>query len=110
MDKKQVAKLMLEAVLKSKVEWVDLDYLEGCRLIALNKGEEWCRSSKLSRVLPRRRVKAGKKKAQGRKPRVTGKGPMGPNVGDQEQWEFPPVTLTEDEKKLVVATIVSIVV
>ena len=56
-----MAKLMLEAVLNSKVEWVDLDYLEGCRLIALNKGEEWCRGSKLSRVLPRRRVKAGKK-------------------------------------------------
>ena len=110
MSKKQVAKLMEEAVINSSIKWVDLDYLEGCRLIALNKDEDWCRGSKLSRVLPRRRVKAGRKKAGGRKPKVTGRGPMGPLTGDQEQWEFPQVTLTEEEKKLVLATIVSIMV
>ena len=41
MDKKQVAKLMEEAVMMSSVQWVDLDYLEGCRLIALNRSEDW---------------------------------------------------------------------
>ena len=55
-------------------------------------------------------MKAGRKKAQGRKPTVTGKGPMGPVTGDQELWEFPTVTLKEEEKKLVLATIVGIMV
>ena len=102
MKKEQVAKIMEEAIRKTDIKWMDLDYMEGCRFIALNKTQEWCVQSKLRRVLPRRRGRC--------KPKVTSKGPMGPERGDQEQWTFPEVVLTEEEKREVMATVVGIIV
>ena len=81
MDREQVAKIVEQAVLESNILWKDLDYLEGARFIALNKSEEWCRQSSLSKILPRRRSKTGTR------PSVRGKGPMGREVGDQETVE-----------------------
>ena len=37
-------------------------------------------------------------------------GPMGSEMGDQEQWKFPRVTLTQREKRLIVATVMRIAV
>jgi hypothetical protein len=37
-------------------------------------------------------------------------GPMKPDRGDQEMWVFPNVTLTEKEKREVIATVVQIAV
>ena len=37
-------------------------------------------------------------------------GKMGANVGDQEQWKFPSVKLTNLEKRLIVATVMRIAV
>ena len=34
---------------------------------------------------------------------------MGPERGDQEQWKFPAIKLTEEEKKMIVAEVVKIV-
>ena len=33
---------------------------------------------------------------------------MGPTVHDQEQWRFPDVVITEEERKEVIATVVAI--
>ena len=62
--------------------------------MVLNWDEEKCRRSALRRVLPVRRSK------QGTKPGIKGKGPRGKERGDMEQWVFPPVSLTEEEKLL----------
>ena len=37
-----------------------------------------------------------------------GSGPMGAEPHDQEQWRFPDVVITEEEKKEVIATVVGI--
>ena len=49
----------------------------------------------LRRVLPRRRF------VRGTRPGITGAGPRGAEAGDQEQWKFPRVNLTELKKRLV---------
>ena len=72
------------------------------RYIALNWTEERCRSSKLRRVLPWRR------KTQGNRPCVRGIGPKGPEVGDQEQWVFPRITLSPEDKKEIIGTVLSL--
>ena len=89
-------------IMTSSITWEDVDLLEGCRYIALNWSQEQCRKSDLRRILPVRR------KRNGTRPGVTGEGPMGIEVHDQEQWRFPAVKLTDHEKKMVVATVVKI--
>ena len=92
LDVGEVGKIVEGEVLRTKIQWEDLDYLEGTRIIVLNRSSEYCRGHKLSRVLPVRR------KRTGTRPGVTGKGPLGPDRGDQEQWCWPNVKLTEEEK------------
>ena len=41
MEVEEVARLMEKAVLKSGIKWSDLDYLEGARLLVLNRDEEF---------------------------------------------------------------------
>ena len=89
--------------MRSKIVWEDLDYLEGARLIALNRSAQYCREHQLQRVLPVRR------KRNGSRPGVTGEGPMGPKRGDQEQWRFPSVKLTEEEKRMIMAEVGKII-
>ena len=55
LDIGEVSKKMKEAILNSPITWQDIDYLEATRYIALNWDNEKCRSSKLSKFLPRRR-------------------------------------------------------
>ena len=102
LDRDETSRIIGEEILRSEIVWEDLDYLEGTRMIALNRSAEWCRTHELRRVLPIRRGKTGSR------PGVTGKGPSGPTRGDQEQWKFPVVTLTEREKKLIVAEVTKI--
>ena len=71
-------------------------------MIELNRSAAYCRAHPLHRVLPVRRAKTGCR------PGVTGKGPLGAQRGDQEQWKFPQVTLTEEEKKMIIAEVVKI--
>ena len=91
-----------EAILSSKMKWVDIDYLEGVRYVALNWSAAQCRESNLRRILPVRR------KNKGSRPGLRGAGPRGSTRGDTEQWLFPDVVLTEQEKMLLIATIVRI--
>ena len=50
---------MREAVLKSNIEWEEIDYREGVRYLALNWDKQTCMRSSLRRVLPVRRGKRG---------------------------------------------------
>ena len=58
----------------------------------------------LRRVLPRRRAVPGKR------PEVFGAGPMGRTVGDTEQWIFPDIVLTEEEKTRILAAVTGMMV
>ena len=91
-------------IMVSTIQWTDLEYMEGSRMIAVNKSEEWIRKEGLSRIVPRRR------KRQGTRPGPTGKDPRGRNIGSQEQWIFPDVILTEDDKRRILGAVVRITV
>ena len=94
--------MLPQYVLSSSMKWGDIDFLEGARYVALNWSAEKCRESGLRRILPVRR------KNRCTRPGLRGAGPRGGMRGDTEQWLFPDVVLTEDEQKLLIATIVSI--
>ena len=98
------AKIIEEMILKSKIRWTDLEYMEGARMVALNKSEDWIRKEGLSRIIPRRR------KRQGTRPGPTGKDPRSRDIGSQEQWIFPDIVLTEDEKRRILAAVVRVAV
>ena len=98
----ECGEIIVEEILRSDITWEDLDYMEGARLIVLNRSAAHCRSSPLHRVLPVRRKKSG------RRPGVTGAGPLGQERGDTDQWLFPSIKLTEEEKKLIIAEVVKI--
>ena len=102
LDIEKVGERVRKTVLKSNIKWEGINYLEAVRYIALNWPEDKCRQSKLRRVLPWRR------KHHGTRPGVRGEGPRGPIVGDQEQWVFPRVTLTPEDKLEIVGTVLSI--
>ena len=74
-------------------------------VIIRSHDETWCRSSKLWRVLPRRRFK------HGTRPGLTGAGPLGAEVDDENQWEFRSgVSLTEQEKRVVMPEVMRLAV
>ena len=97
----QVANIVYQAVMESEIEFSNINYQEGVRYIALTSTAQECRMGPLKRVLPRRRF------VNGVRPGVTGAGPAGATVGDQDQWEFPPLHggLTKREKRLIVAKV-----
>ena len=100
----QVAEIIFNAIMETKVGFEGVNHQEGARYIVLNCTEQECRLGPLGRVSPRRRFK------KETRPGVTGAGPLGAEVGDQEQWKFPRVTLTEREKRLIIATVMRIAV
>jgi hypothetical protein len=93
----QVANIVYQAVMESKVKFKGVNYQEGARYIVLTSTEQECRLGPLRRVLQWRRF------LHGTRPGVTGAGPAGHEVGDQEQWEFPNVQLTKREKRMIIA-------
>ena len=66
-----------EAVLETEMEWEGVDWMEATRFLVLGRNEPWCRSSKLWRVLPRRKFK------HGTRPGLTGAGPLGAESNDE---------------------------
>ena len=98
----EVAAVCYQSVMDSEVSYEGVDYLEAVRYLALNMTEQECRLSPLRRVIPYRRGKTGTR------PGITGSGPMGPTRGDTEQWVFRRVTLTENEKRMIIALVIRI--
>ena len=91
-----------EAIEIANVKWEEVDYREGVRYLALNWDLETCNKSSLRRVIPIRRGK------RGTRPGLKGAGPQGKLKGDQEQWIFMDVVLTEEEKRKIVAEVVAL--
>ena len=102
MKKNEVSARVKEAILMSSIKWSEVDYLEGVRYIALNLSAEECLTSGLRRVVPYRR------KTPGSRPGIRGAGPRGKTRGNQEQWVFPEIVLSEEEKREIVAMVVSL--
>ena len=74
----KVAEIIFQAIMETKVEFEGVNYQEGARYIVLNCTEQECRLGPLGRILPVRRY------VKGSRPGVTGAGPMGAEVWDQE--------------------------
>ena len=55
----EVAEIVYEAVLKTKIKFQNIDWMEGCKYVALTSTEQECRLGPLRRVLPRRRATTG---------------------------------------------------
>ena len=92
------------AIMESDISWDGCNWLEGVRYLALCRGYQWCVNSKLKRVLPNRRY------AKGSWPGITGVGPLGSSVNDEDQWVFPNVELTELERKMIMAEVMRLLV
>ena len=88
-----------QAIMESDLKWEGVNWKEAVRFPVLGRDEPWCRSSKLRRVLPWRRSKKGTRNG------LTGVGPLGADANDEKQWKFPPVELTELEKKMIMAEV-----
>ena len=88
-----------QAIMETDIKFEGINYKEGVRYLALVRGFDWCKASSLRRVLPERRF------AKGGWPGITGAGPLGPGVNDEDQWDFPIVELTDKEKKMIIGEI-----
>ena len=105
MEVDEVCEIVLDSIMKSEVKWSEVDYMEGVRYLALNWTQAQSMASDLRDYLPKRR------KVKGRRPGVTGPGPMGGMSGDTEQWIFPKVgELPPEVKKRIIANVVSVMV
>ena len=92
----EVANLCYEAVLKSKINFTNINYKKARLYITINMNKTDQGTSQLWRVLPRRTSRGGVR------PGV----PASPD--NEEHWYFPEVQLTESEKRLIVATVFKI--
>ena len=79
-----------------------MDWLEAARYLALNWTDKQCRDSSLRRILPWRRGK------RGTRPCIIGTGPQGRERGDQEQWVFPSIVLTEEDKRTLLENVIKV--
>ena len=97
----EVAEIVYQAVLESKVKFESVDWLEACKYIAITSTAQECKMGPLRRVLPRRRH------APGSRPGITGEDPLAKDTGVQDQWKFPTLRngLTAQEKRLVIAKV-----
>ena len=102
LDVEKVVIRIEEEAKRTDIQFENVDYLEATRYLALNWSHEQCRKSPLRRVLPWRR------KNRGVRPGITGEGPRGKERGDQEQWEFPRIVLTEEEKRGIIAAVIRV--
>ena len=97
-----IADIVYKAIMETEVKLENINYKEAVRYLALNWTEKECRMSEVRRALPWRLSK------QGSRPGMTGAGPMGPDEGTVCQWTFPRITLSELEKKKILANVMRI--
>ena len=83
LTKQESADEAAEAVLESDMKWEGINWKEAVRFLVLGRDEAWCRSSKLRKILPWR------KSNKGTRPGLKGVGPLGAEVNDEKQWNFP---------------------
>ena len=80
-----------------------MNYLEATRFLALTLEEDEKREGRIARFMPRRRIRPGKKN---RRLGLTTKNSLNPQTNNQEQWEWPDVNLTKDDKRLIFSKVV----
>ena len=97
----EVAEIVYQAVLESKVKFDNIDWLEACNYIALTSTAQESKIGPLKRILPRRRHTPGSR------PGITGEDPLAKDVGAQDQGIFPTLRngLTGMEKRLLIAKV-----
>ena len=89
MNVAQLVGLIENEVLRTKVQFENVDYLEDMRSLILIWTEEDCRKCKIRRVLHWGRGRRGTRFG------IRGVGPYGEESGDQEHWVFPCITKSE---------------
>ena len=99
LEARQVADIVYQAVMESKITFEGISYKEGAWYIALTSSAQKCRLGPLWRVLPTR------SKNKGVRPGDTGTGPTRAVAGEEVQWSFPNIELTDREKRLIVAKV-----
>ena len=105
LTKQESADEVANAVLESGIKFEGVNWKEATRFLVLGRDETWCRSSKLWRVLPRRKFK------HGTRPGLTGAGPLGADVDNENPWEFMSgARLTEQDKRVCMAEVMRLAV
>ena len=100
LEQSQVAKLVAQAFLDSKMEMSEMNYKEVAKYVAVNWLEGRIKLEGLHRICPKR------KKTRGRKPTITGKEQAKAKLTEDEDslWVFPEREATKlEERKLVAA-------
>ena len=76
----EVAEIVYNAVMETKIKFENIDWMEGCKYIALTSTAQECRLGPLRRVLPRKRF------VPGTRPGITGEDPWVERVVDRTSW------------------------
>ena len=104
LDKTLSARTAKQAMLETDVQFSGVNYREAARYCALEMSETEIRMSKLRRIIPTRRY------SKGTRPSIIGPLPLGPSTDDDCQWVFPKRNITNEDKKLLLATVMEIAV
>ena len=92
----EIANLCYEAVMKSKINFNNIDYRKALTYLAITMHKTDQRTSPLWRILPRRTSRGGVR------PGVTC------DPDKEDHWYFPPSDLTSLEKRMVVAMVIKV--
>ena len=92
----EVANLCYQAIMKSRIQFNNINYRKALLYLAINMHKTDQRTSPLWRVMPRRTSGGGVR------PGVTA------SPDKEQHWYFPPMNLTEMEKRMVVAMVVKV--
>ena len=92
----EIANHCYNAIMKSKVKFNNINYRKALLYLAINMHKTDQRTSPLWRVMPRRTSRGGVR------PGVTA------SPDNEEHWYFPPMNLTQTEKRMVVAMVVKV--
>ena len=85
-----------QAIVKSRIRFNNINFKKALLYLAINMNKTDQRTSPLWRVLPRRTSRGGVR------PGVTS------FPENEEHWYFPPMSMTEAEKRMVVAMVVKV--
>ena len=92
----EIANICYQAIINSRISFNNINFKKALLYLAINMNKTDQRTSPLWRVLPRRTSRGGVR------PGVTA------SPENEQHWYFPPMNLTEGEKRMVVAMVVKV--
>ena len=95
-EKKVAMEMCRNAAREVEIEVQNVNYMEATRFLALTMDDDEIRESRLGRIMPRMRKKASGRAC--RKLRLTTANSLEATTNDQNQWEWPEVNLSKEEK------------